>query len=121
MLERLKRCAAELKTQLVTLWLCRKHPDMPWAAKAVVVLVVAYALSPIDLIPDVIPVLGLVDDLIIVPLGIYLALRLIRPHVLQEARQQALEWQAPPRNYWAGAFIVLVWVALAYGLWKMLA
>jgi len=120
-LEHLKRWAAELKTQLLTLWFCRRHPDTPWAAKVVVILVVAYALSPIDLIPDFIPVLGYVDDLILVPLGIYLALRLIPPHVLQDARRQALEWKAPPRNYWAAAFIVLVWVALAYGLWKMLA
>jgi len=120
-LERLKRWAAELRTQLLTLWFCRKHPDTPWAAKAVIVLVVAYAFSPIDLIPDFIPVLGYVDDLILVPLGIYLAMRLTPPHVLEQARRQALEWKAPPKNYWAAACIVLAWVALAYGLWKMLA
>ena len=121
MLERLKRWAAELKTQLLTLWYCRGHPDMPWSAKAVAILVVAYAFSPIDLIPDFIPVLGLLDDLIIVPLGIYLAVRLTPAHVLEAGRRQALEWQAPPKNYWAAAAVVLVWVALAIGLWKMLA
>ena len=120
MLARLKRWAAELKTQLLTLWYCRRHPDTPWPAKAVAIVVVAYAFSPIDLIPDFIPVLGYVDDLIVVPLGIYIALRLTPPHVLEEARRQALAWQAPPRNYWAAAAIVLVWLALAYGLWKML-
>jgi uncharacterized membrane protein YkvA (DUF1232 family) len=124
-LERLKRWAAELKTQLLTLWLCRNHPDTPWTAKALAVLVVAYAFSPIDLVPDFIPMLGYLDDLIIVPLGIYIALRLIPPHVLDDARQQALEWEASrrerPRNYWAAAVIVLVWVAVAYALWRMLA
>jgi uncharacterized membrane protein YkvA (DUF1232 family) len=124
-LERLKRRAAELKTQLLTLWFCRQHPDMPWAAKLAAILVVAYALSPIDLIPDFIPVLGLLDDLIIVPLGIYVALRLTPAHVLADGRRQALEWEASrrerPRNYWAAGFIVLAWVALACGLWKMLA
>jgi len=124
-LERLKRWAAELRTQLLTLWFCRRHPDTPWTAKAVAILVVAYALSPLDLVPDFIPVLGLLDDLIIVPLGIYLALRLTPPHVLANGRRQALEWEASrrerPRSYWAAGFIVLAWVALAYGLWKMLA
>ena len=121
MLARLKRWAAELKTQVLTLWFCRRHPDTPWPAKVLVILIVAYALSPIDLIPDFIPVFGLVDDLILVPVGIYIALRLIPPHVLEDARRQALQWQAPPPNYWAAACIVLVWVALAFGLWKMLA
>ena len=125
MLERLKRWAAELKTQLLTLWFCRKHPDTPWTAKAVVILVVAYAFSPIDLIPDFIPVLGYLDDLILVPLGIYLALRLIPAHVLEDARRQALAWEAArrerPRNYWAAGFIVVIWVAVAYGVWRMLA
>ena len=121
MLARLKRWAAELKTQLLTLWYCCRHPDMPSLAKVVAILVVAYAFSPIDLIPDFIPVLGLVDDLIIVPLGIYLALRLTPAPVLEAGRRQALQWQAPPKSYWAAAAIVLVWVALAVGLWKMLA
>ena len=124
MLERLKRWAAEFKTQLLTLWFCRQHPDTPWTAKAVAVLVVAYAFSPIDLIPDFIPVLGYLDDLILVPLGIYLALRLIPAHVLEDARRQALEWEATrrerPRSYWAAGFIVVIWVAIAYGVWKML-
>ena len=125
MLERLKRWAAEVRTQLITLWFCRRHPEMPWTARALAILVVAYAFSPIDLIPDFVPVLGLLDDLIIVPLGIYVALRLTPHHVLADGRRQALQWEAVrarrPKNYWAAAFIVLVWVALAYGLWKMLA
>ena len=121
MLERLKRWAAELKTQLLALWYCRQHPDMPWAAKAVAILVVAYAFSPIDLVPDFIPVLGYLDDLIIVPLGISLAVRLTPPHVLAEGRRRALQRQPPAKNYWAAAAIVLVWVAVAYAVWRMLA
>jgi uncharacterized membrane protein YkvA (DUF1232 family) len=119
MLGRLKRWAAELKTQLLTLWYCRRHPDTPWTAKVVALAVVAYAFSPIDLIPDFIPVLGYLDDLIIVPLGVYLALRLTPAHVLAWGREQALGAPPRPNNYWAAGLIVLVWVALAYWAWRM--
>ena len=125
MLERLKRWAAELKAQLVTLWFARRHPDTPWSAKLIAALVVAYAFSPIDLIPDFIPVLGYLDDLLLVPIGIYLAVRLIPPHVLSAARAEAETWLATsaqrPRNYWAAAVVVLIWLALAYATWTMLA
>jgi uncharacterized membrane protein YkvA (DUF1232 family) len=85
----LKRWARELKAQLLTLWYCRSHPDTPLAAKLLAAVVVAYAFSPIDLIPDFIPVLGYIDDLILVPLGIYLVLRMLPEHVRAAARQQA--------------------------------
>ena len=118
MLERLKRWAAELRAQVVTLWFARRHPDTPYGAKILAALVVAYAFSPIDLIPDFIPVLGLVDDLLLVPIGIYLAVRLIPPHVLAAARAEADAWLATraqrPTNYWAAAAIVIVWLALAW-------
>ena len=124
MLERLKRWAAELKAQVITLWFCRKHPDTPWSAKVLAALVVAYAFSPIDLIPDFVPVLGYLDDLIIVPLGVYLAIRLIPPHVLAVARPEADAWLAArkekPANYWAAAAIVLVWIGVAYWAWTLL-
>jgi uncharacterized membrane protein YkvA (DUF1232 family) len=120
----LKQWAAELKAQVVTLWFCRRHPDMPWSAKLLAGLVVAYAFSPIDLIPDFIPVLGYLDDLLIVPLGVYLELRLIPPHVLASARGEADAWLAArkgkPANYWAAAAIVLVWIAVAYWAWMLL-
>ena len=86
MLEKIKRWARELKAQLLTLWFCRFHPDTPLAAKLLAGFAVAYAFSPIDLIPDFIPVLGYLDDPVIVPIGIYLTSRLILPHMLADAR-----------------------------------
>jgi uncharacterized membrane protein YkvA (DUF1232 family) len=122
-LDRLQRWAAELKAQVVTLWFCRKHPDTPLSAKLFAALVVAYAFSPIDLIPDFIPVLGYLDDLLLIPLGVYVTLRMIPPPVLAEARRQADAWlaeqQGKPKNYWAGVVIVLVWLALAYWAWTV--
>jgi uncharacterized membrane protein YkvA (DUF1232 family) len=118
-----KSWAAELKAQVVTLWFCRNHPGTPWTAKVMAAMVVAYALSPIDLIPDFIPVLGYVDELFILPLGIYLTLRLIPQPVVKEARAQADAWlaerHAKPRSYWAAGVIILVWLALAYGAWAV--
>lgn len=122
-MSRVRAWAAELKAQLLTLWFARSHPDTPWYAKALAVLVAAYAFSPIDLIPDFIPVLGYLDDVIIVPLGIRLALRLLPPHVLAESRRKADAWIAarekPPRSYAAATVFVLIWLAIAYGLWAL--
>src|SRR5260221_3237977 len=89
MLAKLREWAAKLKRDVLALWFCCKHRDTPLAAKLLAGFVVGYALSPIDLIPDFIPVLGYLDDLIIVPLGIYILLRLIPDHVLAECRQKA--------------------------------
>ena len=98
---------------------------MPWSAKLLAAAVVAYAFSPIDLIPDFIPVLGYLDDLLIVPLGVYFAIRLIPPHVLGAARLQADAWLASrasrPKNLWAASAIVLVWLAIGYAcvtMWR---
>jgi uncharacterized membrane protein YkvA (DUF1232 family) len=119
-LERLKRWAKELEAQVVTLWFCRRDPRTPLAAKILAVLVVGYALSPIDLIPDFIPVLGLLDELILLPAGIYVTMRLIPPEVIADARGQADAWLAgKPKNYWAAAVIVLVWIAFAYWAWTV--
>lgn len=122
-LARLRAWASELKAQLLTLWFARSHPDTPWYAKALAVLVAAYAFSPIDLIPDFIPVLGYLDDAIIVPLGIWLALRLIPQHVLDDSRRKADAWIAAreerPRSYVAATVFILVWLAIAYGLWAL--
>jgi len=117
----LKRWARELQAQLLTLWFGQSHPDTPWLAKLAAAVVVGYVFSPIDLIPDVVPVIGYLDDLILVPLGIWLVLRLIPAPVLEAARQKADQWVARnarrPKNDLAATLVVLLWLALAYWAW----
>ncbi|HYD95856.1 MAG TPA: YkvA family protein, partial [Noviherbaspirillum sp.] len=109
----------------VTLWFAYKHPRTPLAAKLLCVLVVAYALSPIDLIPDFIPVLGYLDDVILLPGLIWIAVRLIPGSVLAECRTAATEWMAKegrkPRSNWGILFVVIVWLLVTWALWKYLA
>ncbi len=112
--DRWKKQAGELKLQTYALYLAYRDPRTPWYAKAWAGLVVAYAFSPIDLIPDFIPVLGYLDDLLLVPLGIALALRMIPVEVMAAARQraeQALDSRQPV-NRWIVVLIVVVWIAL---------
>jgi uncharacterized membrane protein YkvA (DUF1232 family) len=104
-----------LKREAYTLWLAARDPRTPWYARIVAGFVVAYAFSPIDLIPDVIPILGLLDDLILVPLGIALVIRLIPPGVLAESRVRAEHAFASGRPVSRGAAIVIV------GIWLVLA
>ena len=95
----LKRWAALLKGELLTVFYAARDPEAPWLARLVAIAVAAYALSPIDLIPDFIPVLGLLDDLILVPLGFWLVLRLMPPAVIARARQRAAAQRGRlPRN-----------------------
>jgi len=89
----------------------RRDPRAPWYAKAVAASVAAFALSPIDLIPDFIPVLGYLDDLIIVPLGIMLAIKLIPEPLMMEFREEALRLEGRPKSYVAAAAIIVLWVA----------
>ena len=112
MLEKIKQEARYLKTETYALYLAYRDPRVPWYAKVFAAFVVAHTLSPIDLIPDFIPVLGYLDDLIITPLGIFLALKMIPGEVMAQARQQAnvaeMEGRIQTR---AGIVIVLtVWV-----------
>jgi uncharacterized membrane protein YkvA (DUF1232 family) len=110
--ERLKATAARLSRELCALYLAARDPRTPWYAKAFVACVVAYALSPIDLIPDFIPVLGYVDDLVLLPLGIYLALRMIPQPVLEESRRRAARTsEGLSKNWIAAAVIVALWAA----------
>lgn len=111
MLDRLKLWAARLKRNLVALWLAARDPRTPFAAKAVAALVAAYALSPIDLIPDFVPVLGYVDDLIIVPLGVAVAIRLIPPALLAELRETASRQAQRPTSRLGAALIAALWIA----------
>jgi uncharacterized membrane protein YkvA (DUF1232 family) len=99
-----------LKTEIHALLIAARDPRTPWAAKALALLVVIYAASPIDLIPDFIPILGYLDDLLLLPLGIILAIRLIPPAVLNEARQTVSQSQGRISS-WAGiALIVFIWL-----------
>jgi uncharacterized membrane protein YkvA (DUF1232 family) len=111
--EKFKHAARTLKADTYALSLAYRDPRTPWYAKVWAALVVAYAFSPIDLIPDFIPIFGYLDDLLLVPLGVFLALKLIPAEVMAECRQQALEIHEKPVNWWSGAMIILVWLALA--------
>ncbi len=110
MLDGLKARAKALRSETYTIYLAARDPRTPWTARGLVLLTVAYALSPIDLIPDFVPVFGYLDDLIIVPAGIALALRLIPPEVMADARHKA--HLAPPGSLAvAGASIIIViWI-----------
>ena len=107
----LKIWAKRIKRDVVALWLAARDPRVPWHAKAIAGIVAAYALSPIDLIPDFIPVLGLLDDVLIVPAGIWLAVRLIPEPLMLEFRQEATRRSGRPKSYIAAASIALVWLA----------
>lgn len=119
--EKLKQWARRIKRDGLTLWFACKHPATPWYAKALGVFVVGYALSPIDLIPDFIPVLGYLDDVLLLPGLIWLAIRLLPVEVLADCRGQADTWlatkQSKPQSRAGAVFIVLLWIAVAAGLW----
>lgn len=118
MWQRWRQQARRLKRETYALYLAVRDPRTPWYAKAVAACVVAYALSPIDLIPDFVPVLGYLDDLILVPLGIALVLRLVPGAVLRDCRAQAEAARPSGRpRHWAGAVaIVAIWVLVALGV-----
>ena len=113
--EKLKAKARQLKQETYTLYLAYRHPATLWYAKVFAAVVVAYAFSPIDLIPDFVPIFGYLDDLILVPLGITLALKMIPQEALDAARKQAeKEFKGEkPKNWLAGAVVILIWVILA--------
>ena len=113
-IDRLKSGARALKAETYALYLAGRDHRTPWYARLFTAAVVAYALSPIDLIPDFIPVLGYLDDLILVPIGLILAVRMIPPEVMRECREKArkaLDGKAP-RGWYAAAVIAAVWLAL---------
>lgn len=107
---RLADWARTLKRQALTVWFAARHPDMPWYARVLAFAVAAYAFSPIDLIPDFIPVLGLLDDLLIVPLGVALVLRLTPQNVLADAHRAAEAAAMRPVSRIAAACILALWL-----------
>ena len=119
MIARLRALARRLKAELLTLSVAARDPRTPWYARALALLVLAYALSPIDLIPDFIPVLGYLDDLLLVPAGLWLALRLLPPEVLADAcREAAAHPRRLARSGWGLALMLLIYAAaLLLGWW----
>jgi uncharacterized membrane protein YkvA (DUF1232 family) len=121
--EHLIQWAKRTKRDGVTLWFAGKHPETPWYAKALGLFVVAYALSPIDLIPDFIPMLGYVDDLLLLPALILLTVKLLPTSVLTQCRLQADKWmaekQSKPISKAGALMVILLWtvIGIALGFW----
>jgi uncharacterized membrane protein YkvA (DUF1232 family) len=113
-METWKQRARQLKTETYAIYLACKDPRVPWYARVFAGFVVAYAFSPIDLIPDVIPILGYLDDLVLVPLGIMLVLKMMPPAVLAECREkaEAAMAQGKPTSRLAALVIVGIWLLL---------
>ena len=122
-LDRIKAWAGAIKRDVIALWLAARDPRVAWYAKALAGLVAAYALSPIDLIPDFIPVLGFLDDLILVPLGIAAVVAMIAPPVLADLRQKAAAVIQRPRSLTAAYIIIALWtiagLCVSFVLWVL--
>lgn len=113
-LERLKDKARIIKRELMALYYAYKHPKVPWFAKAFTALIIGYALSPIDLVPDFIPILGYLDDLILIPIGITIAVKMIPREVMEECRRNAagIDKNSLGKSWIAGGIIIIIWIAL---------
>ena len=110
----LKAQARQLKQHTLTVYFAARDPRTPVFVRVLALLVAAYALSPIDLIPDFIPVIGYLDDLLFVPLGLALVVRLTPPEVLESARAKALQTASKPVSYTAAVCFVLLWLVAAW-------
>ncbi len=124
MWKRLRDWARKMKCGVLMLWLAARDPRTPWQAKMLAGAVAAYALSPIDLIPDFIPILGYLDDLVLVPVGIWLTVKLIPPAVVNELRARAETVAQRPVSHGAAMVVMVIWIGAALGLglaaWVML-
>ena len=114
-LARLRDWARAIKRDVHAVYLASRDPRVPWPAKVLAICIAAYALSPIDLIPDFIPVLGYLDDAILLPLGILLVVRMIPPDIMAEHRAAAQIAQARPQSLAGAAAIIAIWIALSAG------
>jgi uncharacterized membrane protein YkvA (DUF1232 family) len=113
MVGRFKDWAQVVKRDTISLYLAAQDPRTPWYAKAIAAIVVAYALSPIDLIPDFIPILGYLDDILLVPFGLWIAIKLIPGDVIDDCRERAIQLSERPTSKTAAYIIVLVWLGAA--------
>ena len=120
MLTWLRVAAKRLKREVLTLYCVTRDSRTPLIARGLALVVVAYALSPIDLIPDFIPVLGLLDDVILVPIGVWLVIKLIPVNVLEAARASAVRLEVKPVSYIGLAMIVTLWLLAAWWLLRLL-
>lgn len=122
MLARLKRWARRIRADAHALWFAARDPRTPWLARVLALALAAYALSPIDLIPDAIPVLGLLDEAILLPLGLVAVIRLVPTAVIAQARARAAEAEARPVSRAGAAMVVALWAAgagvLAWTIWR---
>lgn len=125
MLDRAKQWARSIRRDVIAVWIAARDPRTPWHVKALAAVVAAYAFSPVDLIPDVIPVLGYLDDLLLLPLGILLVVRMIPPDLMAEYRQAAQQVATRPVSRAGLALIIGIWtislLALAWLLWPRLS
>jgi uncharacterized membrane protein YkvA (DUF1232 family) len=110
-----------LRVEAHAIWLAARDPRTPWPARLLCLLIAAYALSPIDLVPDFVPVLGLLDDVLIVPAGIWLVARLLPPGRMDEHRQVALAAAERPVSKAGIAIVLAIWAALAWLAWSALS
>ena len=122
LIEQLKSWARSLKKDVLILWFSAKNPKTPFASKAICIFIVAYALSPIDLIPDFIPVLGYVDDLILLPILIWSAIALIPNIIIQDSRAQAEEWlkhnNTKPKSKFGLLSVIFIWAVMLFWTYR---
>jgi uncharacterized membrane protein YkvA (DUF1232 family) len=113
-LDILKTKVYQIKKELKVIYIAYRKPEVPWYTKFLAAVVIGYALSPIDLIPDFIPVLGYLDDLLLIPLGIYLVIKLIPKEVLEACREEAEEAfrEGKPKNWIAAVIIASIWILI---------
>jgi uncharacterized membrane protein YkvA (DUF1232 family) len=108
-----------LRIEAHAVWLAARDPRTPFAVRALALLIAAYALSPIDLIPDFIPVLGLLDDALLIPAGIWLVAKMLPPGRLDEHRRAAEAAAARPASKWGALIVVALWALLAWAAWSL--
>nr|WP_316859306.1 YkvA family protein [uncultured Cohaesibacter sp.] len=113
LIENVKSWARQIKRDIIALWFAARHPNTPLGAKLVAAAIAAYALSPIDLIPDFIPIIGYLDDLLIVPAGVFIAVRLIPPVLMDELRMIASERTTRPTSLLGAVGVVILWILAA--------